>query len=525
MDTDHKPLELIFKNQKSKPPERWALRLQPYKFKVVHKAGKSNPADYMSRHPQTLHQCVTTDDMDTEIHVRFIAKHAIPKAMTLQEVKKETVKDPVLLHLKEVIHSGDWTHLYDGPSEFDHSMLKAFHNVREELAVLDDGSLILRGNRLVLPQTLQTRALALAHEGHQGVVKTKQLLREKVWFPGIDKQSEELVSQCIPCQSSVLRTEHQPLQMSELPTGPWKNVSVDFCGPLPCGDYLFVMLDEYSRFPFVEITSSTSAHTIIPVMDKILSLVGTPEVVKRDNGPPFSGNIFGDFAHYLGFHHRKITPYWPQANAVVESFNRPLIKAVHTAMVEGKPWKQELYKFLRNYRATPPHTTNRSPAELFFGRPMSIKLPSISHPTDDNDLRQTDAQRKTKMKLYADERRNAVHSQLKQGDVVLIRQRRTGKMVTPFNPKPYKVISVKGTMVTAKRHGHEVTRHRSLYKLRKHEPSVPLNCDSDSSEDDDEDSTGYQVHDQGRQRQQSPNQDQRRYPIRADRRLPRRLLD
>lgn len=26
----------------------------------------------------------------------------------------------------------------------------------------------------------------LAHRGHQGIVKTKQLLREKVWFPGID---------------------------------------------------------------------------------------------------------------------------------------------------------------------------------------------------------------------------------------------------------------------------------------------------------------------------------------------------
>ena len=36
--------------------------------------------------------------------------------------------------------------------------------------------------------------LQLAHEGHQGIVKTKQLLRQKVWFPNIDAQVELLQS-------------------------------------------------------------------------------------------------------------------------------------------------------------------------------------------------------------------------------------------------------------------------------------------------------------------------------------------
>jgi hypothetical protein len=34
-----------------------------------------------------------------------------------------------------------------------------------------------------------------------------------------------------------------------------------------------------------------------------------PEIVKMDNGPPFNGQSFTDFSHYLGFKHRKITPY------------------------------------------------------------------------------------------------------------------------------------------------------------------------------------------------------------------------
>jgi hypothetical protein len=37
---------------------------------------------------------------------------------------------------------------------------------------------------------------------------------------------------------------------------------------LPSGDYLFVITDEYSRYPIVEIIKWESATTVIPVLDK-----------------------------------------------------------------------------------------------------------------------------------------------------------------------------------------------------------------------------------------------------------------
>ena len=82
--------------------------------------------------------------------------------------------------------------------------------------------------------------MALAHEGHQGIVKTKQLLREKVWFPKIDQEVESLLAGCVACQACGPETRPDPLQMSPLPPEPWHTVHIDFCGPFPTGEYLLV---------------------------------------------------------------------------------------------------------------------------------------------------------------------------------------------------------------------------------------------------------------------------------------------
>jgi len=88
----------------------------------------------------------------------------------------------------------------------------------------------------------------LAHGGHQGIVKTKQLIRDKVWFPGIDKLAEEKVKNCLSCQAaSNTLPPLEPLRMTPLPSAPWKDVAVDFAGPFPSGDYIMVVTDDFSH--------------------------------------------------------------------------------------------------------------------------------------------------------------------------------------------------------------------------------------------------------------------------------------
>ena len=106
----------------------------------------------------------------------------------------------------------------------------------------------------------------------------------------------------------------KPYNMPPLLDGPWMEVSVDF-KVLPNSEYLLVITDDYSRYPIFEIITSTAAKVVIPVIDKFFAQFGVPHILKSDNGSPFQSDDFAKFANYLGFKHRRITPYWPRANA------------------------------------------------------------------------------------------------------------------------------------------------------------------------------------------------------------------
>lgn len=301
--------------------------------------------------------------------------------------------------------------------------------------------------------------------------------------------------------------------MSILPEVPWHSVSADFYGPLPTGEYLLVIVDEYTRYPVVESVRSTSANTVIPVMDKVFSMFGIPRVVKTDNGPPFTSDQFSQFADHLGFHHRRITPLWPQANAIAERFMRTLGKAVRVAETQGLPWKQQLNIFLREYRATPHSTTESSPAELLFQRKVYTKIPSFTHTvsnSSDSEVRAKDSKAKAKMKSHADSHCRATPHTLTPGDTVLHRQPKHNKLTTPYNSKPYTVTKAKGSMITAARKGHSIVRNASFFK--KISPEI-LDIPPDTDDDDcdySDDSTSTTTP---------------RYPSRHNRRPPAYLQD
>ena len=214
--TDHKPLVHIW--SKPRPPlriARWSLRLQPYDLTIVFRSGKDNPADYMSRHPATEDVRSSREEKIAEEYVEFISQTSVLNAITLEEVRAATANDKVLQTVIELCNTGRWDEV--NKYNIDQATLRQFQNVRDELTVNRHGKLLLRNTRIIMPTSLQARAVQLAHESHQGTSKIKALIRSKVWFPGLDTAVDDAVRCCIRCQANTTRQHTEPLNMSNLP--------------------------------------------------------------------------------------------------------------------------------------------------------------------------------------------------------------------------------------------------------------------------------------------------------------------
>ena len=260
-------------------------------------------------------------------------------AITLEEVKREREKDELL---QKVIHAVKSNGTLKKDLDID-----AYANVISELSVIN--GLLLRGERWVMPEKLQKKVVDAAHEGHQGITKTKSFLRSRLWFAGMDAMVERMIRDCLACQVVTM-----------------EKVAVDFYGPLPTGGYLLLVTCKYSRYPLIEIVTSTAAKAVIPHFERIFSEFGYPSEVTADNGPPFRSQEFKEYAARSGFVVRNITLGEPKVNGQAERFMKNIAKTIQTAIVDKKDWRNELLVFLHNYRATPHQIMGKYPAELMF---------------------------------------------------------------------------------------------------------------------------------------------------------------
>jgi hypothetical protein len=469
--TDNRAVELIFNNPNSNPPlriRRMALRLMDFNYKIIHKPGAYNIADYFSRN--AVESQTSNIEKENESYVAFVTEHAIPRAFTSQEIIEATKKDRVLSLLTKIVTKDE----NNQESEELKEVKERFAKVIDELTVSTEG-LILRGTRIIIPVELQEKAIRIAHDGHQGLAKTKSLLRTKVWFPNMDKRVEELIAKCLACELNDTSSQNQPIKSSKMPDRVWRELVMDFFGPIPNGSELMVIMDEFSRYPVVEEVKSTAAEFVLPKMDTIFSQLGIPIDLGTDNGSPFNGQKFKDFCEYYGIKHRKITPYHPPANGKAENFMKNMGRVIRNAMVEGKDWKQELNQFLRSYRSTPHCTTGVPPSTLMFGENRTNRLPRTVEdlkPIDEliQKVKERDEKMKDRAKVYTDKRRRAKEHQFQIGEEVFMRQERSNKWTTRYGKEKVKIVDIKGSMITIEtKEGKRFARDASLFKSTAYE--------------------------------------------------------
>ena len=90
-------------------------------------------------------------------------------------------------------------------------VLKPYSQRKEQLSTID-GCLQL-GSRVVIPPALQSKVLALLHDGHLGMSQMKSLARSYVRWPNMDADIEALVRKCGHCH---LHSKSPPSAASHL---------------------------------------------------------------------------------------------------------------------------------------------------------------------------------------------------------------------------------------------------------------------------------------------------------------------
>ena len=192
-------------------------------------------------------------------------------------------------------------------------------------------------------------------------------------------------------------------------------------------------------------------------------------MIKSDNGPPFNSEDFKNFCVNMNIVHRKISPYWPRANGEAESFMRNMSKVIQTAKIENVKWEERLREFLRNYRSTPHSTTKIPPVDLIFRNAYTARLPNIQpflKSNLDNEAIKNDTEGKKTIKLRSDQVKNPKYNNFNIGEQVLVRQKADNKAFSAYDPRPLKIIDIKGSMITGKFNEDDkcITRNSSYFK-------------------------------------------------------------
>ena len=361
IETDHKPLVPLLSSKPldNLPPRilRFRLRMMKYDFSISHVPGKSLfTADTLSRVPTTN----TSDDSvlqeETEAFVESIVSALPATADRLEQFRKAQTDDQILSQVINFCQAG-----WPNKSSLS-SCVKPYWKIRDELSVCKQ--LLLRGDRIVVPSSLQQDILQRLHQGHQGIVKCKLRARCSVWWPEISKQIDKVIQDCQTCSQN-FPNRSEPLIPTQLPERPWQKVGSDLF-EIKGKSYLLV-IDYFSRYVEVLQLSQTTSASVISALKSIFARHGIPDTLISDNGPQYSAKEFEDFAKSYDFSHKTSSPYHPQGNGEAERG----VKTVKKLLKGSK----DPHLALLSYRATPLPWCNQSPAQLLMGRRIRSNLP------------------------------------------------------------------------------------------------------------------------------------------------------
>ena len=372
LETDHRPLLRILGHDSARPGmvssrlARYAVFLSQYRYSISFKPGTNNEnADALSRLISSQ-----GDEQPDEASV-FCVSQLDSLPVTEQQIHDATQDDHVLSEVVLRLKEG-WSDPVSDPS------FLPYYRRRDELSLHND--VIFWGNRAVIPNSLRGTLLTELHKGHPGIVRMSQLARRLVWWPNLDQDIEQKVSQCDPCQENRSAPARVPVLSWPSAEGPWQRIHVDYA-PKFHGRALLIVIDSYSRWVEVGITRTNQISTekTIEMLKGFMARYGLPKEIVSDNGVQFTSRAFREFCASIGCKQKFTAIYSPSTNGQAENTVKTVKKGLSKILSEKKQnITNALENLLFQIRNTPHSTTGSSPALLFLGRELRSRLSLVN---------------------------------------------------------------------------------------------------------------------------------------------------
>ena len=150
-----------------------------------------------------------------------------------------------------------------------------------------------------------------------GIERTKWRVRATIFWHQINRQKDVIVKTCSTCLHNQRKQLGEPMMPSDVSQYLFEIV----------GTYLFhwngqdfvLVVDYYSRYWEIQKLYKTGAATTIKKIKNEVSRLGTPEIIKRNNGPQYNcSREFKRFAKDWGFQHIPSSPEYPRSNGLAE---------------------------------------------------------------------------------------------------------------------------------------------------------------------------------------------------------------
>ena len=258
LETDQKALETILAKSLTEATPQLQHSF-PYDFTVRYIKGSNNQlTDCLSR------LCCQKDKIElAKLKIHVITRQLPATADRLNQFRTETAQDEELVLLKHIVQTGwpqDIRHL---PKE-----IQPCWTFREEMTI-EDG-LLLKGTRIIVPQTLRTEMIQPLHTRHLRLEKCLNRAKQSMYWSGLYEELKDLVTNCTTCLkfNTQKPTSNKQHAGHEIPVHPWSKPASNIFS-FEGASYLLIV-DYTSGFPIIRKLSSMTKKLLPTTMQSIL---------------------------------------------------------------------------------------------------------------------------------------------------------------------------------------------------------------------------------------------------------------